>query len=133
MSKPYEERRAYATPKKEWPEVEFVAASARTTFEEYVNSIGDPRLVIDMLVGALQRLLIYPDHGFMIKLPVPDQVTDAYQRLCRGVHQPPSKAKRGTQPSWICMSIDNFDGAVTECATSLQLGAVEGYTSKSRR
>ncbi|MCC0095942.1 YdcF family protein [Streptomyces flavotricini] len=83
ISKPYEERRAYATARKLWPEVEIVSASSPMTLEEYVDSIGDARLVIDMLVGALQRLLIYPAQGFMISQPVPDDVTEAYERLCR--------------------------------------------------
>lgn len=81
ISKPYEERRAYATARKLWPEVEIVSASTPMTLDEYVDSIGDARLVIDMLVGALQRLMVYPDQGFMISQPVPADVTEAYQRL----------------------------------------------------
>ncbi|MFJ4748367.1 YdcF family protein [Streptomyces albogriseolus] len=83
ISKPYEERRAYATTRKLWPEVEVVSASTPMTFAEYVDSIGDARLVIDMLVGALQRLMIYPDQGFMIRQPVPADVAEAYERLCQ--------------------------------------------------
>ncbi|MGW0189061.1 YdcF family protein [Streptomyces sp. NPDC003362] len=83
ISKPYEERRAYATARKQWPGVEIVSASTPMTLDEYVDSIQDPRLVIDMLVGALQRLLIYPEQGFMISQPVPDDVLEAYERLCR--------------------------------------------------
>ncbi|MGW8378442.1 YdcF family protein [Streptomyces sp. ODS28] len=82
VSKPYEERRAYATARKLWPEVEIVSASTPMTFEEYVDSLGDARLVIDMLVGALQRLIIYPAQGFMIAQEVPDEVAAAYERLC---------------------------------------------------
>nr|AKV89108.1 hypothetical protein [Streptomyces rochei] len=82
ISKPYEERRAYATARKLWPVVEVVSASAPMTLDEYVDSIGDARLVIDMLVGALQRLMIYPEQGFMISQPVPPDVLDAYERLC---------------------------------------------------
>ncbi|MFE2811905.1 YdcF family protein [Streptomyces nigra] len=82
ISKPYEERRAYATARKLWPEVEIVSASTPMTLDEYVDSIGDARLVIDMLVGALQRLLIYPEQGFMISQSVPDDVREAYERLC---------------------------------------------------
>ncbi|MFJ2646454.1 YdcF family protein [Streptomyces sp. NPDC087420] len=83
VSKPYEERRAYATAGKLWPGVGIVSASAPMTFEAYVASVGDGRLVIDMLVGALQRLLIYPDLGFMTRQVVPDEVTAAFERLCR--------------------------------------------------
>lgn len=81
VSKPYEERRAYATARKLWPEVEIVSASTPMTLTDYVDSIGDARRVIDMLVGALQRLLIYPEQGFVVALPVPDGVMRAYDRL----------------------------------------------------
>ncbi|MEV6962006.1 YdcF family protein [Streptomyces sp. NPDC051207] len=83
ISKPYEERRAYATARKLWPEVEVVSASTPMTLDQYVDSIGDARLVIDMLVGALQRLMIYPEQGFMISQPVPAGVREAYERLCQ--------------------------------------------------
>ncbi|MGE7388141.1 YdcF family protein [Streptomyces sp. NPDC004126] len=82
VSKPYEERRAYATARKLWPDVEIVSASAPMTFRHYVDSIGDPHLVFDMLVGALQRLQIYPQQGFMLAVPIPDEVLAAYRRLC---------------------------------------------------
>jgi len=81
ISKPYEERRAYATARKLWPDVEWVCASAPVTFSEYVESIQDARLVIDMMVGALQRLLLYPAQGFMIAQDVPEDVRHAYERL----------------------------------------------------
>lgn len=81
VSKPYEERRAYATARKLWPEAEFVCASAPLDLPAYADSVGDPRLVLDMLVGAVQRLLLYPARGFMIELPVPPRVTTAYERL----------------------------------------------------
>ncbi|MGW3623205.1 YdcF family protein [Streptomyces sp. NPDC000880] len=83
ISKPYEERRAYATARKLWPTVEIVSASTPMAFADYVESIQDARLVIDMLVGSLQRLLIYPKHGFMISQTVPDDVRAAYERLGR--------------------------------------------------
>ncbi|MGY4925306.1 YdcF family protein [Streptomyces sp. 900105755] len=81
VSKPYEERRAYATARKLWPEVEFVSASTPMKLSEYVDSIQDTQLVIDMLVGSLQRLLIYPARGFMIAQKVPEDVSRAYERL----------------------------------------------------
>ncbi|WP_149563177.1 YdcF family protein [Streptomyces cacaoi] len=81
VTKPYEERRAYATARKQWPEVEFVSASAPVSLERYVESIGDARLVLDMLVGSLQRLLVYPEQGHMIRMEVPSDVVAAYDRL----------------------------------------------------
>ncbi|MFB6895838.1 YdcF family protein [Streptomyces hydrogenans] len=81
VSKPYEERRAYATARKLWPDVDVVSASTDMRLEEYVDSIGDPRLVLDMLVGAQQRLLVYPERGFTIAQDVPENVVAAYERL----------------------------------------------------
>jgi uncharacterized SAM-binding protein YcdF (DUF218 family) len=81
ISKPYEERRAYATACKLWPEVEWVSASTPMPLGDYIDSIGDARLVIEMLVGAQQRLMIYPQQGFMIEQHVPSDVAAAYERL----------------------------------------------------
>ncbi|MFJ8108805.1 YdcF family protein [Streptomyces sp. NPDC096132] len=83
VSKPYEERRAYATARKHWPEIEWVSASAPMSLAGYVDSIQDTRLVIDMLVGAQQRLMVYPRQGFMIEQDVPDDVARAFERLCK--------------------------------------------------
>ncbi|MEU5750731.1 YdcF family protein [Streptomyces sp. NPDC047853] len=81
VSKPYEERRAFATARKLWPGVDVTSASAPVTLSAYVDRIQDTRLVFDMLVGSLQRLLIYPAQGFMITQDVPDGVVRAYERL----------------------------------------------------
>jgi uncharacterized SAM-binding protein YcdF (DUF218 family)/transcriptional regulator with XRE-family HTH domain len=81
ISKPYMERRAYATARKVWPDVGLVCASEPLTFDDYLKSIGDEKLVIDMLVGDLQRVIEYPGLGFAIVQDVPDEVQAAYQRL----------------------------------------------------
>ncbi|MFF8869471.1 YdcF family protein [Streptomyces massasporeus] len=81
VSKPYEERRSYAMMRKLWPEVEVVPASTSMGLEEYAESIGDVRMVIDMIVGALQRVLVLPGWGLAIEQAVPDTVVAAYERL----------------------------------------------------
>ncbi|MGO4635453.1 YdcF family protein [Streptomyces sp. 2RAF24] len=81
VSKPYEERRAYATARKLWPEVEVVSASSPMALVAYVDAVGDARLVLDMLVGAVQRLIVYPARGFVIEQQIPDDVVAAYERL----------------------------------------------------
>ncbi|WP_019062482.1 YdcF family protein [Streptomyces prunicolor] len=83
VSKPYEERRAYATARKLWPDVEWVSASTPMALSDYVDSIQDARLVIDMLVGAQQRLMVYPRQGFMIEQEIPNDVAAAFERLRR--------------------------------------------------
>jgi uncharacterized SAM-binding protein YcdF (DUF218 family) len=83
ISKPYMQRRAYATCRHLWPDVEVVCASEPLTFGVYAKSIGDERLVIDMLVGDLQRIVEYPKQGFAIAQDVPASVNDAFDRLLR--------------------------------------------------
>lgn len=83
ISKPYMERRAYATARKVWPEVEVVCASEPLGLDDYVSSIDDPKLVIDMLVGDLQRVIEYPKLGYAIEQAVPGEVHDAYRALLR--------------------------------------------------
>ncbi|MFD7874658.1 YdcF family protein [Streptomyces sp. NPDC059766] len=82
VSKPYEERRSYAMMRKLWPEVEVVCASTSMSLEAYTDSIGNARMVVDMIVGALQRVLVFPDWSLAIKQDVPDVIVAAYERLC---------------------------------------------------
>lgn len=81
VSKPYMQRRAFATCRQTWPDVEVVCASEPLTLDGYVQSIGDERLVIDMLVGDLQRVIEYPKQGFAIAQSIPDPVEAAFERL----------------------------------------------------
>ncbi|KPI06851.1 protein of unknown function DUF218 [Actinobacteria bacterium OK074] len=81
VSKPYMERRSFATARKLWPEVEIVCASEPLEFDDYLKSIGDEKLVVDMLVGDLQRVIEYPKLGFAIAQDVPQDVHAAYESL----------------------------------------------------
>lgn len=81
ISKPYMERRAFATCRKLWPEVDVVCASEPLKLDDYMQSIGDEKLVIDMLVGDLQRVIEYPKLGFAIEQQAPADVLAAYDRL----------------------------------------------------
>ncbi|TFI22195.1 YdcF family protein [Streptomyces sp. 4R-3d] len=81
VSKPYMERRSFATARKLWPEVGIICASEPLEFDDYLKSIGDEKLVIDMLVGDLQRVIEYPKLGFAIAQDVPEDVRAAYESL----------------------------------------------------
>jgi uncharacterized SAM-binding protein YcdF (DUF218 family) len=83
ISKPYMERRAYATCRKVWPDADPVCASERVPLEDYLQRIGDSRMVIDMMVGDVQRIIEYPPRGYAVPQPVPDDVLAAYHRLIR--------------------------------------------------
>lgn len=81
ISRPYQQRRAFATCKKVWPEVEVLCTSRPLPLDEYITSIGDTQFVINMLVGDTQRIIEYPKCGFAIEQEMPPQVQDSYQRL----------------------------------------------------
>ncbi|MFI6941958.1 YdcF family protein [Streptomyces sp. NPDC050418] len=83
ISKPYMERRSYATCRKLWPEAEVICASEPLELDDYIKSIGDEKLVVDMLVGDLQRIIEYPKQGFAVEQDVPEDVHAAYGRLLR--------------------------------------------------
>ncbi|WP_128818360.1 YdcF family protein [Streptomyces sp. S063] len=83
VSKPYEERRSYAMMRKLWPTVDVISASTHMKLHEYVETIGDASMVIDMIVGALQRVLVFPGRNLAIPQDVPQEVVEAYERLAR--------------------------------------------------
>ncbi|MEU8953872.1 YdcF family protein [Streptomyces sp. NPDC048518] len=83
VAKPYMERRSFATASKLWPDVEILCASEPLEFDDYLKSIGDEKLVLDMLVGDLQRVIEYPKLGFAIEQEVPEDVHAAYESLIR--------------------------------------------------
>jgi uncharacterized SAM-binding protein YcdF (DUF218 family) len=81
ISKPYMQRRAFATCRKVWPEVEVRCASDPASLDEYLAKSGNPRYEINMMVGDLQRVLHYPQRGFSIPQHVPPEVVAAAERL----------------------------------------------------
>lgn len=81
ISRPYQQRRAYATCRKLWPEVDVLCGSRPLPLDEYVESIGDVTRVINMLVGDTQRITEYALRGFAIPQEVPDDTRAAYERL----------------------------------------------------
>jgi len=81
MSRPYQQRRAFATCKKLWPKVDVLCASRPLSLDDYVDSIGDVDRVINMLVGDTQRIEVYAERGFAIPQHVPEEVRAAYRRL----------------------------------------------------
>ncbi len=81
ISRPYQQRRTFATCKKLWPEVDVLCASRPLPLDEYIASIGDTKFVIEMLVGDTQRVVEYAKRGFAIEQEMPAEVWAAYQRL----------------------------------------------------
>lgn len=81
ISRPYQQRRAYATCRKLWPSVDVSCASRPQTLNAYLQVIGDPDRVLNMLVGDTQRIIVYAGRGFAIPQFQPTEVTTAMQVL----------------------------------------------------
>ena len=81
ITRPYQQRRAYATFRKLWPQPEVNCQSLQITLPAYIDRTGEPDRVLNMLVGDTQRITEYAQRGFAIEQPMPDHVRAAYQRL----------------------------------------------------
>lgn len=81
ITRPYQQRRAYATARKIWPELDIIASAQPLDFHTYLAEIGDQAKVLNMLVGDTQRIWVYAERGFAIPQDVPSKVHDSYTRL----------------------------------------------------
>jgi uncharacterized SAM-binding protein YcdF (DUF218 family) len=81
VQKPYMERRTYATFMKLWPGKRGIVASPPIPFPEYPTAELPKELVINIMVGDLQRIRVYPGRGFQIEQEIPDDVWQAFERL----------------------------------------------------
>lgn len=81
IQKPYMERRSFATFKKHWPEKEMLVTSPQIPFEDYATEEIPLERVINIMVGDLQRIKLYPQMGFQIYQEIPKDVWSAYERL----------------------------------------------------
>ncbi len=83
VQKPYMERRTYATCKKVWPELEIIVTSPQIAFDNYPNEEISKDDFINIMVGDLQRIKIYPEKGFQIPQEIPQDVWKAYGKLIK--------------------------------------------------
>jgi uncharacterized SAM-binding protein YcdF (DUF218 family) len=81
VQKPYMERRTYATFKKRWGEKDFVVTSPPVSYEEYMSGEISKEKTINIMVGDVQRIKIYPEKGFQIYQEIPKEVWEAYNKL----------------------------------------------------
>ena len=81
VQKPYMERRTLATFQQRWPELEVVVTSPQMDFDSYPNGDISKEDVIHIMVGDLQRLIVYGRKGFSVPQDVPPAVMEAYEGL----------------------------------------------------
>jgi uncharacterized SAM-binding protein YcdF (DUF218 family) len=81
VQKPYMERRTLATFQQRWPELQVVVTSPQMDFEAYASGDITREDVIHIMVGDLQRLMLYAEKGWSAPQGIPDDVMDAFQCL----------------------------------------------------
>ncbi len=83
VQKPYMERRSYATFRKHLPDKKLIVTSPQISFEEYPTEDISLEKIINIMVGDLQRIAIYPDLGYQIYQDIPPDVSEAYELLVK--------------------------------------------------
>jgi uncharacterized SAM-binding protein YcdF (DUF218 family) len=81
VQKPYMERRTLATFHQRWPELEVIVTSPQIPFEAYPTDRISREDVVQIMVGDLQRLMLYAERGWSAPQEIPPQVMDAFDRL----------------------------------------------------
>lgn len=83
VQKPYMERRIFAAFKKNWPGKKAIVTSPQIKYEDYPNDKINKEEIINIMVGDLQRVKIYPSKGFQIRQKIPKDVWQAYEELIK--------------------------------------------------
>jgi len=81
VQKPYMERRSYATFKQYWPGKKLIVTSPQISFEAYPMEEIPLEKVINIMVGDLQRIKLYPEKGYQVFQEIPADVWLAYEQL----------------------------------------------------
>jgi uncharacterized SAM-binding protein YcdF (DUF218 family) len=81
VQKPYMERRTLATFAQRWPELQVVVTSPQIDFDAYPTGEIRRDDVIHIMVGDLQRLVVYGRKGWSAPQDVPPEVMTAYEQL----------------------------------------------------
>lgn len=81
VCKPYDEKRAYATFKKIMPEYDGIVYSENISCEEYYQKYGNEW--VHVLVGDIQRMKLFYEKGWQIKMDIPQNVWKSYETLVK--------------------------------------------------
>ena len=60
------ERRAWASLCCQWPEITWQVTSPQLDFDAYCQEGISPKMITEVMVGDLQRILTYPALGYQI-------------------------------------------------------------------
>ena len=83
VQKPYMERRSFATFRKHSPDKKLFVTSPQIPFEQYPTKDIPLERVINIMVGDMQRIKVYPEKGFQVYQEIPSYVWNAYEQLLK--------------------------------------------------
>jgi len=83
ISQPYMERRAYVTFLKLFPNIEVFVTSPDVSYELYPTKEITKEDVLNIMVGDIQRIKLYPSKGFTIPQVIPNEVELAMNKLIK--------------------------------------------------
>jgi uncharacterized SAM-binding protein YcdF (DUF218 family) len=81
VQKPYMERRTLATFQQRWPELDVRVTSPQIAFDNYPTPAISKDDLIHIMVGDLQRLVVYGQKGWSAPQDVPPEVREACEAL----------------------------------------------------
>ncbi|MGI6231184.1 MAG: YdcF family protein [Tractidigestivibacter sp.] len=86
VDRPARELRTKATLQAQWPELDFLMSPPPLGYRDYcafyeTDAPISKHEFIALMVGDLQRILVYPSLGYQTQQPVPDEVMAAYHTL----------------------------------------------------
>lgn len=84
VTKPYMERRAFATWRKLYPEIGVIITSPTIEYDDYPIDTDLPKEeMINIMVGETQRVKLYPQKGYILHQEVPHTIWEAYKELVK--------------------------------------------------
>jgi uncharacterized SAM-binding protein YcdF (DUF218 family) len=85
VTKPYMERRAWATFKKQWPSPQprVTVTSPQIDYDHYFTGAYCKPREIRIMLGDMQRIKEYPKVGYQIEQEIPPEAWAAYEQLVR--------------------------------------------------
>ncbi len=81
VHKDFATKRAFATFKQHFPHISVMVTGPGLSYADYPNEVIDKELLINTLVGDMQRMKHYPELGYQIPMPISEQAEQAYQAL----------------------------------------------------
>ncbi|MEP7452674.1 YdcF family protein [Phyllobacterium sp. SB3] len=83
VTKPQTQRRAFATVRAQWPDVEAMVTAPPTPFDEQPIPAYPMENFINEMVGDVKRVIDYPAKGYQIPQHIPAHVADAFDFLVK--------------------------------------------------